>query len=267
MLTAMQGIEREGLGQTAAVKLEVQGLYKQFTAGGETKPILANVNLKIAPGEFVCIVGSSGCGKTTLIRILDGLIQPSAGRVLIDGAAVSSPGPDRGFVFQQDSLLPWRTVLDNVLFGIEVLKVPRAQAEKTARDLIRLVGLAGHEGFYPHQLSGGMRQRVNIARALAIDPDVLLMDEPFAALDAQTRETMQRELQAIWERKRKTVVFITHQIDEAIYLADRVLVLGGQPGAVRDDITVPFERPRDLTIKRSPEFVALVDRIWRLIQH
>jgi len=253
--------------QGEVVKLEVQGLFKQFTAGGETKSILADVNLKITAGEFVCIVGASGCGKTTLIRILDGLIQPTAGRVLIDGTAVSSPGPDRGFVFQQDSLLPWRNVLDNVIFGIEVLKVPREQALKIARELIRLVGLAGHESFYPHQLSGGMRQRVNIARALAIDPDVLLMDEPFAALDAQTREVMQRELQTIWERKRKTVIFITHQIDEAIYLADRVLVLGGQPGSVRDDIAVPFERPRDLTIKRSPEFIALIDRVWRLIQH
>src|SRR6185503_11036172 len=132
---------------------------------------------------------------------------------------------------------------------------PRAEAVQTARELIRLVGLAGHEAFYPHQLSGGMKQRVNIARALAIDPDVLLMDEPFAALDAQTREGMQRELQTIWERKRKTVIFITHQIDEAVFLADRVLVLGGKPGTLRDDITIPFKRPRDLEVKRSPEFM------------
>jgi len=148
-----------------------------------------------------------------------------------------------------------------------VLKRPREDQVRIAIDLIRLVGLAGHEKSYPHQLSGGMRQRVNLARALAIDPDVLLMDEPFAALDAQTREIMQRELQNIWERKRKTVIFITHQIDEAIYLADRVLVLGGQPGSVRADIGVPLERPRDLDIKRRPDFTALVERIWRLIQN
>jgi NitT/TauT family transport system ATP-binding protein len=186
---------------------------------------------------------------------------------MINGNAVSSPGPDRGFVFQQDSLLPWRNVLDNVVFGLEVLKKPRDESLATARELIRLVGLAGHEKSFPHQLSGGMRQRVNLARALAVDPDVLLMDEPFAALDAQTREVMQRELQNIWERKRKTVIFITHQIDEAVYLADRVLVLGGQPGSLRDDIRIPLERPRGLDIKRRPDFTALVERIWRLIQH
>jgi NitT/TauT family transport system ATP-binding protein len=254
--------------ESETAKLEVQGLYKQFgAAGADSKPILHDVNVKISAGEFVCIVGTSGCGKTTLIRILDGLIPPSAGCVRINGAAVSTPGPDRGFVFQQDSLLPWRTVLDNVVFGLEVLKRPREEQVRIALDLIKLVGLAGHEKSYPHQLSGGMRQRVNLARALAIDPDVLLMDEPFAALDAQTREVMQRELQNIWERKRKTVIFITHQIDEAIYLADRVLVLGGQPGSVRDDIHIPLERPRGLDIKRRPDFTALVERIWRLIQH
>ncbi|HVV61601.1 MAG TPA: ABC transporter ATP-binding protein [Pseudolabrys sp.] len=254
--------------QNETAKLEVQGLFKQFgSAEGGSRPILHDVNVKIAAGEFVCIVGASGCGKTTLIRILDGLIPPSAGCVRINGAAVSTPGPDRGFVFQQDSLLPWRSVLDNVVFGLEVLKRPRDEQVSVALDLIRLVGLAGHEKAYPHQLSGGMRQRVNLARALAIDPDVLLMDEPFAALDAQTREIMQRELQNIWERKRKTVIFITHQIDEAIYLADRVLVLGGQPGTVRDDIRIPLERPRDLDIKRRADFTALTERIWRLIQH
>jgi NitT/TauT family transport system ATP-binding protein len=254
--------------QSEPAKLEVQGLYKQFGATeADTKPILHDVNIKISAGEFVCIVGTSGCGKTTLIRILDGLIPPSAGCVRINGTAVSTPGPDRGFVFQQDSLLPWRTVLDNVVFGLEVLKRPREEQVRIALDLIKLVGLAGHEKSYPHQLSGGMRQRVNLARALAIDPDVLLMDEPFAALDAQTREIMQRELQNIWERKRKTVIFITHQIDEAIYLADRVLVLGGQPGSVRDDIRVPLDRPRALDVKRQPEFTAFVERIWRLIQH
>lgn len=254
--------------QTGLPKLELAELSKQFNpTGADAKAILQDISVKIAPGEFVCIVGTSGCGKTTLIRILDGLIPPTSGCVMINGNAVSSPGPDRGFVFQQDSLLPWRNVLDNVVFGLEVLKKPREESLATARELIRLVGLAGHEKSFPHQLSGGMRQRVNLARALAVDPDVLLMDEPFAALDAQTREVMQRELQNIWERKRKTVIFITHQIDEAVYLADRVLVLGGQPGSLRDDICISLERPRSLDIKRRADFTALVERIWRLIQH
>jgi NitT/TauT family transport system ATP-binding protein len=179
---------------------------------------------------------------------------------------IKGPGPDRGFVFQQDCLLPWRTVLDNVLFGLEVLKRNRAEAADIAHGLIELVGLKGHEKQYPHELSGGMKQRVNLARALAVDPDVLLMDEPFAALDAQTREIMQRELLRIWGQKKKTVVFITHQIDEALYLADRVFVLGGRPAHVRATITVPFARPRDLAIKMHPDFVAQMRQVWELIQ-
>jgi NitT/TauT family transport system ATP-binding protein len=248
-------------------KLIVQNISKQFvSAQGDVRPVLANLNTEIRAGEFVCVVGASGCGKTTFIRILDGLIEPSQGQVLLDGHVVTKPGPDRAFVFQQDSLLPWRTVMDNVIFGLEVLKKPHRESVEMARELIALVGLTGHEKHYPHELSGGMRQRVNLARALAVDPEVLLMDEPFAALDAQTRELMQRELLRIWEKKRKTVIFITHQIDEAVFLADRVLALGSRPGRIKEAITIPFERPRDLGLKRRADFAGYVERVWQLIE-
>jgi NitT/TauT family transport system ATP-binding protein len=260
-------MRREELVDQPRPKLVLDKVSKVFaSASGESRTVLQDVSLEIKAGEFTCLVGASGSGKTTLIRILDGLLEPSSGRVLVDGEAIAGPGPDRGFVFQQDSLLPWRTVLDNVLFGLEVLKRDRGTALATARALIELVGLKGHETQYPHELSGGMRQRVNLARALAVDPDMLLMDEPFAALDAQTREIMQRELLRIWEQKKKTVVFITHQIDEALYLADRVFVLGAKPARVRATIPVPFDRPRDLAIKMHPEFVACMRQIWELIQ-
>jgi len=251
---------------TRNAKLTVENLSKTFTtSSGVALPVLENINVEIHSGEFVCIVGTSGCGKTTFIRILDGLTQPTVGRITSDKGILNQPGPDRGFVFQQDSLLPWRTVLDNVLFGLEVQKRPRSESVAVARDLIDLVGLRGHENHYPHELSGGMRQRVNLARALAIDPEILLMDEPFAALDAQTREVMQRELLRIWETKRKTVIFITHQIDEAVYLADRVLAFAARPGRIEDELIIPFERPRKLAIKRTPEFVGYTQRIWELI--
>ena len=248
-------------------KLVIQNISKQFvSAQGDIRPVLVNLSTEIRTGEFICVVGASGCGKTTFVRILDGLIEPTAGQVLLDGHVVTKPGPDRAFVFQQDSLLPWRTVLDNVLFGLEVLKRPRRESLERARELIALVGLTGHERHYPHELSGGMRQRVNLARALAVDPEVLLMDEPFAALDAQTRELMQRELLRIWEKKRKTVIFITHQIDEAVFLADRVLALGSRPGRIRETIAIPFERPRALGLKRRADFAEYVERVWRLIE-
>jgi len=247
-------------------KVVVRGLSKEFVATtGSRLAVLGSIDLDIKAGEFICIVGSSGCGKTTFIRILDGLMAASSGEVLLDGNPVTGPGPDRGFVFQQDSLFPWRTVLDNVLFGLEAQGKPRPQAVQSARELVELVGLRGYETHYPHELSGGMRQRVNLARALAIDPEILLMDEPFAALDALTREVMQRELLRIWEKRRKTVVFITHQIDEAAYLADRVVALGGRPGVIKDELVIPFPRPRDLAIKRDPAFLACTQRLWEMI--
>jgi len=248
-------------------KLEVEKLSKYFYGrGGEIRQALDAISVSIADGEFVCIVGASGCGKTTFIRCIAGLTTAEEGEIRIDGKPVTRPGPDRGFVFQHDALLPWRTVMHNVLFGLEVRGEKFSSTRPVADALIKLVGLLGFEQHYPSELSGGMRQRVNLARALAIDPEVLLMDEPFAALDAQTREIMQRELLKIWGERKKTVLFITHQIDEAIYLADRVLVFSFRPGRLTADIRIPFARPRELALKRSPEFLRYVDEVWKLIE-
>jgi NitT/TauT family transport system ATP-binding protein len=248
-------------------KLEVENLSKYFYGrAGDIRKVLDSITVSIADGEFVCLVGASGCGKTTFIRCIAGLLPAEEGEVRIDGKVVTRPGSDRGFVFQNDALLPWRTVMHNVLFGLEVRGRSFAETKPTAETLIKLVGLSGFENHYPSELSGGMRQRVNLARALAIDPEVLLMDEPFASLDAQTREIMQRELLKIWNQRKKTVLFITHQIDEAIYLADRVLVFSYRPGRLTADIRIPFPRPRELALKRSPDFLKYVDDVWKLIE-
>ena len=248
-------------------KLETRGLSKVFVkaTGGEVEA-LRDISLQIEEGEFVSIVGASGCGKTTFLRILDGLIDKTSGEIMLDGGPVTRPGPDRGFVFQSDSLFPWRTVIDNVVFGLEVQGKPRKPSVERAMEYIKLVGLDGFERNYPHELSGGMRQRANLARALTVNPELLLMDEPFAALDAQTREIMQQELLRIWNADRKTVLFITHQIDEAIYLSDRVFVFTVRPGRVKTVIPIPFPRPRKLDIKRTPEFISYVDQVWKLIE-
>jgi NitT/TauT family transport system ATP-binding protein len=246
-------------------KLETRNICKEFSHH-ESMLVLSDISLHFETSEFVSIVGASGCGKTTFLRILDGLIEPSGGDVLLDGRKVTAPSGSRGFVFQKDSLWPWRTTLGNVLFGLQIQRLPRREAEEIARRLIDLVGLRGFESHYPHQLSGGMRQRVNLARALAIDPEVLLMDEPFAALDAQTREVMQLELLRIWNEQRKTVVFVTHQIDEAVFLSDRVVVFSVRPGRVKEIVRINLPRPRSFSIKRSREFVDHVDRIWKLLE-
>jgi len=245
-----------------APKLEISHLGKTF---GDLQA-LADINLAVERGEFISVVGPSGCGKTTFLRIVAGLEQASTGAVLLDGRAVRSPGSDRGFVFQSDCLLPWRTVLANAIIGREVAgRVGSAERQRTMA-LLKLVGLEGFEHYHPRQLSGGMRQRVNLARALAIDPEILLMDEPFSALDAQTREIMQTELMRIWEEGRKTVLFVTHQIDEAVFLSDRVLVFARRPGRLLESVAIALPRPRPLAIKRTAEFVSYVDRIWRLIE-
>lgn len=255
---------KEGVG--VDYKLETRGLSKKFIRKNDELLVLDDVDIQIKAGEFVSIIGASGCGKTTLLRMLHGLIKPSAGEVLADGKVVSGPTRQRGFVLQHASLLPWRTVLANVTFGLELDGMPRAEAKAHAMKLLDLVGLKGFESHYPAEISGGMQQRVNIARALAIDPDILLMDEPFAAVDAQTREVMQTELLRIWDADRKTVVFVTHQLDEAVYLSDRVIVLGAHPGTVKEVVTVDLPRPRNLGIKRTHEFVDIVDHIWKLIE-
>jgi NitT/TauT family transport system ATP-binding protein len=246
----------------AAPKLTVSGLTKKF---GELLA-LDNISLAIEDGEFISIVGPSGCGKTTFLRIVSGLDTATSGEVRIDSEVVKGPGIDRGFVFQSDNLLPWRTVLANALVGPEVSGTVNAESRGRTVDLLKLVGLGGFENYFPRQLSGGMRQRVNLARALAIDPKVLLMDEPFAALDAQTREIMQTELIRIWEQGRKTVLFVTHQIDEAVFLSDRVFVFARRPGRIREIVKVELPRPRALSLKRTPEFVGYVDRIWKMIE-
>jgi NitT/TauT family transport system ATP-binding protein len=245
-----------------AKKLEVAGLCKSF-AGLD---VLRDINAAIAEGEFLSIVGPSGCGKTTFLRVVAGLEAASAGEVRLDGKAVREPGIDRGFVFQTDNLLPWRNVLANAMIGPEVAGQAGQQERRRTLDLLKLVGLAGFESYFPRQLSGGMRQRVNLARALAVDPKILLMDEPFSALDAQTREIMQTELMRIWEQGRKTVLFVTHQIDEAVFLSDRIFVFARRPGRIQEVVEVELPRPRALAIKRTPEFIRYVDHIWRLIE-
>jgi NitT/TauT family transport system ATP-binding protein len=253
---------------TMRPKLEVQDIRLSYAQPRTNTELVAldGVNLAVMEGEFLAIVGPSGCGKTTFLSVVDGLIPATGGRVLVDGEVVTRPGPDRAVVFQDASLLPWRTVLGNVCYGLECLGIGAREAQQRAARLIGLVGLDGFEQHYPHELSGGMQQRVNLARALVVDPKILLMDEPFASLDAQTREVMQEELLRIWAQARKTVLFITHQIDEAIYLADRVAVFSGRPGKVKEIITVDMERPRTLGVKRQPRFHAFEDRIWGLIE-
>jgi len=253
---------------SAPPKLEARDVRLAYGGPDGAKPFVAldGVNLAIQDGEFVAIVGPSGCGKTTFLSVVDGLIAATGGSVLVDGEVVTRPGPDRAVVFQEASLLPWRTVLGNVCYGLECQGVAAREAKERAARFIALVGLTGFERHFPHQLSGGMQQRVNLARALVTDPKILLMDEPFASLDAQTRESMQEELLRIAAAAQKTVLFVTHQIDEAIYLADRVVVFSGRPGKVKDSITVDIERPRPIGLKRQARFHALEDRIWSLIE-
>jgi NitT/TauT family transport system ATP-binding protein len=227
---------------------------------------LAEVDLTIRDGEFVTIVGPSGCGKSTLLMLIAALLRPSGGSVRLDGTPVTRPGPDRALVFQDFALLPWRTVLANVELGLELKGVAEPQRSAIARRHIGMVGLAPFERAYPHQLSGGMRQRVGIARALAVEPEVLLMDEPFGALDAQNRQVMGSELLRIWEAGRKTILFVTHDIDEAVYLADRILVMSASPGRVIADIPVTLARPRLLAIRNDPDFTAYRQKIWDLLQ-
>jgi NitT/TauT family transport system ATP-binding protein len=248
-----------------AAAVAVEDLSMEFISRGQRLVALQNIDLDIAPGEFFVIVGPSGCGKTTLLRVLQGLTSPTRGRILVGGKVVTGPGPDRGFVFQQDALYPWRSVLRNVGFGLELQGVVKAQARSRARAMIDLVGLNGFESHYPHELSGGMRQRVNLARALAIEPAILLMDEPFAALDALTRETMQHELLRIAAAAGTTVIFITHQIDESVFLGDRVAVFATRPGRLQEIIPIDLPRPRPPGVKQSPEFQSHVARIVRLI--
>jgi len=241
----------------------IRDLSKAFPRGdGTVTQALENVNLEIGDTEFICLVGPSGCGKTTLLRIIAGLETTTTGSVTIDGNAVTGPDPKRGMVFQEYSLFPWRKVVDNVAFGLEMKGVGKAERRKTADRYIEMVGLSQFRDAYPFELSGGMRQRVAIARALANDPDVLLMDEPFGALDAQTRNRMQKELLCLWKKTEKTIVFVTHSVDEAVYLSDRIIVLSPRPGSVQEIITIPWPRPRDRT---SADFAEVRRRVLEMI--
>jgi sulfonate transport system ATP-binding protein len=225
--------------------LAITALNKNFVIGRESVPALRDIDLHVRQGEFICIVGGSGCGKSTLLRIVAGLERQYDGRVLLSGRSVGAPGPDRGLVFQEPRLLPWLTVWKNIAFGLEHL--PVGEKRQTIEEHVALVGLAGFEHAYPHQLSGGMAQRTAIARAIVNRPKVLLMDEPFGALDALTRVQMQTELLRIWQSERVTVILVTHDIDEAIYLGDRVLVMSNRPGTVQKAFEVDLPRPRDRT--------------------
>jgi NitT/TauT family transport system ATP-binding protein len=254
------------------VKIEARGVRKAYSvrrkgASGETQLALDNVNLQIRQGEFLALVGPSGCGKSTFLDIVAGLAQATEGGVTVNGRAVEGPGLDRGVVFQGYALFPWRTILENVEFGLEVQKAPPKQRRETARRYLALVGLGAFEDRYPYQLSGGMRQRVAIARALAFDPEILLMDEPFGALDTQTRERLQLELLRIQQETRKTVLFVTHSIDEAVLLADRVAVMTSRPGTIKTVIDVRLRGERqDEDIRTSPEFRAIHGLVWRALR-
>jgi NitT/TauT family transport system ATP-binding protein len=240
---------------------KLTNVYKKFTDNEKDLEILKDIDLTIYEGEFLSVVGPSGCGKTTLLRMLAGLDFPSSGNITENGMPVEGPNPDRGFVFQQYSLFPWRNVLDNVAFGPEVRGIEKRY--DMARKYIELVGLSPFEGSYPNQLSGGMKQRVAIARALVNDPNSLLMDEPFAALDVLSRHKLQEELVRIWEDENKTIVFVTHNVDEAVFLADRVLVLRPRPGQIIKTFKVELDRIRDRT---SPKFLNLKKKITKIVE-
>jgi NitT/TauT family transport system ATP-binding protein len=229
---------------------------------------LENVNLQIRQGEFMVVLGPSGCGKSTFLDMVAGLSKPDTGNILIDGKPVEGPGIDRGVVFQQYALFPWRTAIENVEFGLEAQDLGRTEQDRISRDYLSLVGLRGFEDRYPYELSGGMKQRVAIARALAFNPEVLLMDEPFAALDAQTRETLQKNLLRIKDETQKTILFITHSIDEAVFLADRVAVMTARPGTIKEIVEVPITRARKLEddVQSTPEFIRTRHLLWQTLK-
>jgi NitT/TauT family transport system ATP-binding protein len=236
-------------------------------ADGEAALVaIADISLKIAPGEFVSIIGPSGCGKSSLLYLINGINKPAAGSIVVDGESVTKPSASRALVFQDASLLPWNSVVANVAMGLQVAGVPKAAREAQADVLLKLVGLDGFGAKLPHQLSGGMKQRVGIARALCVDPAVLLMDEPFGALDAQTRQLMGVELLRIWRERQKTIVFVTHDIDEAIYLADRVVVLSARPARVLEEVRIDLPRPRALDLQNGEAFRGMRERIWKLLE-
>jgi NitT/TauT family transport system ATP-binding protein len=249
--------------------LVLRGLSKTYLDpyAGAHVPAVEDVSLTVREGEFVSIVGPSGCGKTTLLNMIAGFIPPSRGEILLDGRRVKGPGPDRGVVFQAFALFPWKTVLENIAFGLKMRGLPREERNRIGREYVTLVGLTGAEDRYPVELSGGMQQRVGVARALANRPDVLLMDEPFASVDAQTRMTLQEELTRIWQERQPTILFVTHDVEEAVFLANRVVVLSRAPARVVADLPVPVPRPRAWAhLVEDAVFKALVAEVLRLVR-
>jgi NitT/TauT family transport system ATP-binding protein len=257
---ASGGVKAAGMAQ-----IVIEGVRHMYRPP-RGRPVLAleDVSLTVGTREFVALLGPSGCGKSTLLYLMGGFLPIETGRILIDGKPVTAPGPDRGIVFQHFALFPWKTVRANILYGLERQGMPKVQREKRAQDFINLVGLTGFEDSYPSQLSGGMKQRTAIARTLAFDPQILLMDEPFGALDAQTRSLMQSELLGIWQRTPKTVIFVTHDVQEAVYLAERVFVMSARPGRIKAIVDTKFEKGAH--VFRTPAFVEKVDEIWTLVR-
>ncbi|MBC7972388.1 MAG: ABC transporter ATP-binding protein [Verrucomicrobia bacterium] len=237
--------------------MQVQGLFKSFSQKGQTVTALQDIDLYLQPREFVCIVGASGCGKSTLLNIIAGLVQPCAGSVLVDGETVPGPGADRGMVFQSYTLYPWLTVAGNIAFGLKLRRLSRAEIKQRVSYYLDVVGLTKFAKAYPKQLSGGMKQRVAIARALANEPEVLLMDEPFGALDAQTKEQMQKFLLELWEQTHTTILMITHDLEEAVFLSQRIYVMSAHPGRIKQDFQVPLPEHRDLEMKLDPDFIQI----------
>ena len=248
--------------------IAIHGVSRTFpgVAGGAPTEALTPITLDVAPNDFVTILGPSGCGKSTLLRIVAGLEEPSTGAVSVDGHGLAGPGPDRGMVFQSYTLFPWLTVAENIAFGLKERGVAREARERTVADYVARVGLAGFENHLPRQLSGGMQQRVAIARALANDPAILLLDEPFGALDNQTRGLMQELLLEIWEADRKTVLFVTHDIEEAIFLGSRCAVMTARPGRIKADVSIDLPHPRHYRLKTTPEFMALKEQLTELVR-
>ncbi|EDX83874.1 ABC transporter, ATP-binding protein [Synechococcus sp. PCC 7335] len=246
--------------------VNIEGVSMAFSRQGVSTQVLEAINCRINPGELVCLLGPSGCGKSTLLNIVAGFVQPSAGYVMVDQRQVTKPGADRGFVFQQYSLLPWKTTFQNVELGLKIKGVPKGERQDTVGEYLNLAGLAKYRDAYPAQLSGGMQQRASIVRALVNSPSVLLMDEPFAALDAQTRHMMQELLLNIWETLKTTVIFVTHDIEEAVFLGDRILVMGVQPGRIKAELEVALTRPRHVDDMLTPEFTQLNRQVFNLIR-
>jgi NitT/TauT family transport system ATP-binding protein len=250
----------------SAIALEVAGLRKSYSKNGQPLQILDVERFAAREGEFITVIGPSGCGKSTFLHIMGGFIPAEAGSIRVYGTEVKGPGPDRGMMFQEFALFPWKTVAGNVAWGLEAQGAPRAQIDQVVAKYLEMTGLADFRNHYPAELSGGMKQRVALARVLAFDPKVLLMDEPFGALDAQTRETMQEEVTRLWERTKKTIVFVTHDIEEAVYLGDRVVVLSARPGRIKEEVKIELPRPRGLEIKKSMQCHEYRNHVWDMIR-